>query len=169
MNKFLQLFYKFVDSISVFFAFISLVPLAWLVAKLFKASGKDTLYCYKLSLYGYALGAVFNLLIFVPVKLVFPGISPDQMLVLMHISGIFYFALIGWMYFRVFSTGTWEVIWKTAITYVFYQFVAFLVFVIIAIALGIKVGLEETAGQIQPDKVQQTTVEPAPHKQEPID
>lgn len=137
--------FRLLDSATVFITFVCLIPTAWLLSKLFKNSGKGTLYCYRLSLYAFSAATLIILFMVAPFKMAVPDMSHENILILMQVAGMLSFIPIGYMYISCFSAGIWEGIWKTTVVYVFYQLVLVVFLTMLSFLIGVWQGYNEAS------------------------
>ncbi|BDX07922.1 hypothetical protein [Planctobacterium marinum] len=140
----IDILWQFLDKSIVFLTLLSLLPTAWLVSKLFSASGQSSLNCYKISLYAYSLATIAVLIVVAPVKWLFPELSNEDTLALISYLGIASVVCVGWIYCRCFAVGFWEGTWKTIVSYLWCQVIAIALFAVFSFVVGFYVGYSET-------------------------
>ena len=143
----LALTYRVFDSAVIFMSFIYLIPCAWLVAKIFPNSNLTSFGCYKISLYGFALANLMELLITAPIKLLFFDLSIENSALLLQTTTMVAYVFVIRVYSGCFSTGYWEGIWKSMVVVVFSFIIAVLTAAALTVAVGIYEGYNEAAAE----------------------
>jgi hypothetical protein len=137
---------QILDKGIVAFSFIALIPVGWLVTKLFKSSGRGNLVCYKISLYIYSMSTLIGLIIITPIALIFSGMSVMDDLVMTQYAGTVSVIYIIWGYMHSFSVSLWEGAWKGVISFIWYYAMSMCVMLVLVIIFAIYAAINGTFG-----------------------
>lgn len=122
---------------TAFFMFISIIPAAWLMKKLFSKSGKSSSECYVILLYGYAQITLVMITFILPLAYLLDDHRIIQATIVFSLPyGI-------WQAYRIFDYSLFFAGWRAVLSQITYNFVHVSFIFVIAMVIGAKHYYEE--------------------------
>lgn len=117
---------------TAFFMFVSIIPAAWIMKKLFSKSGKSSSECYVILLYGYAQITLIMITFFLPLAYLLEDHRIIQATLIFSIPyGI-------WQAYRIFDYSLFSAGWRALLSQIAYNFVHVAFIFVIATVVGAK-------------------------------
>lgn len=137
------------DNSIMFLWLISLAPTAWLMSKLFKASGHNSITCYKIALYANGMSTVLYLVLALPIFLFLPEQYASIKVDIIGTLTLLTIPYVVWFYISYFQVTFWTGLWKSLVTMLWSMFIFTFLSALVSFSAAVYSGYQEASNEAE--------------------